>query len=582
MLNDLLRQSRAGAGFVLALLLCSVSVDVAAQTTSCGRPSVYFVNGILNSPSGARESADEIGAAINARFPEYGVRVQTIYNPSEYPTGDVAEVALQQYWLQAGLNFVNAIFRAWAPLYSGIIQSQLDRPQAAIRERTVINEIKRTVLADIRSNAAPVVLIAHSQGNILVNEAVFELQTEDLTREIPGIKTIAVLGIGVASRRNLGQLIYHGDLYRYITSTNDVIINPLQGVPASNFRPSFDGGTLDPLNHLLGPTYLSLNSIGYYEGSATPRSTLQITIDLFGELYQNASRAWPCLSLAINPSPAIVQQNVVFTVSARDRLSGHQIPGAQVRLTANEPNQSAVICSQPTDQSGIAVCNYRFLSPPRTVTILLRNVPSPTLPPFESAPYPLTISDGTFEFQVTNNPNGTFSEPVPSCTRVTRYIGDGIIELNDCYVSKGSRIRCVGTGCVQGRFWVSVTATLLSQTSDCGFPPNAYCQSRTDTQVNYGVDQGFTGVYVPGSPYHFELRDGNWQKGWPSCSPLSPLNGACEPYDRYSANFTVVQPKSDIFGFGGWMVGGTLDLTYSIFDTWTGTTYTRQNRVTVP
>ncbi|MDP3821500.1 MAG: Ig-like domain-containing protein [Burkholderiales bacterium] len=315
--------------------------------------------------------------------------------------------------------------------------------------------------------------------------------------------------------------------------------------------------------------------VASYSGdSAYVAATAQTSVSI-------TEQAVPVIALVVNPTSAPVGASVSFTSTVAAPPGSTGLPTPSGTITVRN-SAGGTVCVATLSVAGIGTCSATLGGVPRTETIVASYNGDPTFESASSATSSLEVVSGTFDFQITNNPDGTFSEPIPSCERITQNIGDGIIELDRCYVRKGSHIRCVGPGCVQGRFWVSVTATLLSRTSECGFPPDGYCQSVTSTQVNYGVDQGFTGVYVPGSLFHFELRDGNWQKGWPSCTPLSPLNGACEPYDLYFANFNVLQPKSDFVGFGGYIVRGTLDLTYSIFDTWTGTTYTRQNRVTVP
>lgn len=315
--------------------------------------------------------------------------------------------------------------------------------------------------------------------------------------------------------------------------------------------------------------------VAIYSGdSAYAAATAQTSVSI-------TEQAVPVIALVVNPTSAAIGASVSFTSTVAAPPGSTGLPAPSGTITVRN-SAGGTVCVATLSAAGIGTCSATFGGVPRTETIIASYSGNPIFESASTAAYSLELVSGSFDFQVTNNPNGTFSEPIPSCTRTTGYVGDGIIMLDDCYVTKGSMIRCVGTGCLPGRFWVSVTATLLSYTSDCGFPPDGYCSSVTTTQINYGVDQGFTGVYVPGSKFHFELLNGYWQKGWPSCTPLSPLTGACEPYSRYFANFNVVQPKSDIFGFGGYIVGGTLDLTYSIFDTWTSRTTTVQNRVTVP
>lgn len=228
MLKIIIKKLPSLSLFVGVWLWC-FSLNAFAQSASCNRPTVYYVNGVNTTLTAAHEGAKELSVAIAEKFPQHGVTVRAIHNPSESLLSDLPEVAVTQHWLQVGIDLILAVASITNPGLSAWLQKELDDVAAIFRRIDAIENIKKTVLAQIKASSAPVILIAHSQGNIMVNEAVRQLKSNSGTANIPGVKTIAVLGIGVADKQNMPLLLANGeniDLYRYITSDRDLVLKP--------------------------------------------------------------------------------------------------------------------------------------------------------------------------------------------------------------------------------------------------------------------------------------------------------------------------------------------------------------------
>jgi hypothetical protein len=182
MLTLLVSTSRFLIRLSLTLFLACCSLNVFAQTATCNKPTVFFVNGVWNfDPKDAQDGSQELTKAITERFAPYGVQVRAIYNPGDGVLADIAEVAVTQEWLRKGLDFVTAVVNSEFPKIAAWLQQQIDDAAAKTRRRATVDGIKKKVLDEIKGSAAPVILIAHSQGNIMVNDAVIELKTDPTT-----------------------------------------------------------------------------------------------------------------------------------------------------------------------------------------------------------------------------------------------------------------------------------------------------------------------------------------------------------------------------------------------------------------
>lgn len=513
----------------VAVWLWCFSFSAFAQTASCNKPTVYYVNGVNTTLTAAHEGANELSVAIAEKFPQHGVTVRAIHNPSESLLSDLPEVAVTQHWLQVGIELILAVASITNPGLSAWLQKELDDVAAIFRRIDAIENIKKIVLAQIKVSSAPVILIAHSQGNIMVNEAVRQLKTNSGTANIPGVKTIAVLGIGVADRQNMPSLLANGeniDLYRYITSDQDLVLKPLQGILPPNFVISANR-SFDISNHLLIGSYLSIENRGFrgslqnlQPGSVDSRS---VVVGLFDELYRNAAQAWPCFTLSSTPNPSVVGQEVVFSVTAKDRFSGKELAGQTVSLTFGDLTPPNLICSLTFDSFGNASCRQTFLAPARTEKVRIGYTPD-ALPGFVSDHYSQQILGGSYRFEVSEIlPPYTSTYSCVSSGDPLGTLGFGAWSADRCTPRHNAVIRCVGTECVPGRFYASVSGGNLQQRVDCVIPGVQGCTSEVFQSLLLGeVDRVGANTFTTSNAeiYWYGLSNGNWRKVWPSNSPI--------------------------------------------------------------
>lgn len=548
------------------------SFQAFAQTTSCNKPAVYYVNGVNTSLTGSHDGANELTAAIAETFPSYGISVRTIYNPSESILGDAAEVAVTQNWLRIGMDFVVAITALNSPNFSEWLQKELDDVAANIRRTEAIEDIKSIVLAQINASSAPVILIAHSQGNIMVNEAVRQLKTNSITASIPGVKTIAVLGIAVADKINMFSLMdntnYH--LYNYITATTDLIIGALQGVPAANYSTGFlPSGGLQGGGHFLIGTYLNK----YWPGiGSNERPTRSVVVGYFDDLYHYSAKAWPCFVLSSDPNSSAIGEEVTFTMKATDRLTGAPVSLPDISLLTDDSSSSPLLCSGTVDNAGNPICIHTFLAPIRTEKLRIQYKPV-ELPIFISNKYIQIIAEQPYKFEVAQSTRP--EDEVLYCEWVA--VGWGY-SYETCKNRKSAVISCIGRGCTPGRFFASIIKSQLTTYFGCVVV--GVCQPSSDTS-SYGAPSDLSQA-VLFSPekiglWWFPLEDGGWIKAWGSVSSIAPniaFDRNLTIYDRQ----LVDQYALDL----GLLKGGSLDVTYNIYDTFTGNYYNKNLVVTVP
>ena len=528
MLKIIIKKLPSLSLFVGVWLWC-FSLNAFAQSASCNKPAVYYVNGVNTTLTAAHEGAKELSVAIAEKFPQHGVTVRAIHNPSESLLSDLPEVAVTQHWLQVGIELILTVASITNPGLSAWLQKELDDVAAIFRRIDAIENIKKTVLAQIKASSAPVILIAHSQGNIMVNEAVRQLKTNSGTANIPGIKTIAVLGIGVADKQNMPSLLANGEninLYRYITSDQDLVLKPLQGILPPNFVVSANR-SVDISNHLLIGSYLSVENRGFrgslqnlQPGNVDSRS---VVVGLFDELYRNAAQAWPCFTLSSNPNPSVVGQEVVFSVTAKGRLSGKELAGQAVSLTFGDVTSPTLICSATLDSAGNASCRQTFLAPARTEKVRINYTPD-ALPGFVSDYYSHQIVGGSYRFEVSEIvPPYTSTYSCVSSGYPLDTLGFGAWSADRCTPRHNAVIRCVGTECVSGRFYASVSGGNLQQRVDCVIPGIQGCtaevyQSLLLGEVNRVGANTFTTSNV--GVYWYGLSNGNWQNVGAGMSPV--------------------------------------------------------------
>ena len=375
-----------------ALLLTFFSLNVMAQVAACNKPSVFYVNGVNTSPSASTDGAKELTLAISEKFPQYGATVEAIWNPSEGLLGDLTEVAVTQHWLRARAEFLLAVVSGESDAFARFLQKELDDVAAIFRRIDAIEKVKAQILLRLKTSSAPVVLIAHSQGNIIVNEAVRQLKTSATTANISGVKTIAILGIASADKLNMPLLLEQGaniNLYRHITSDTDLIMKLIQGNPPPNFFSTPTPFPPDILGHKLIDVYLDKKNLGKVRnnlGVLQDTNARSVVAGLFDEVYRNAAQAWPCFTLSSTPSPSAVGQEVAFSVKANDRLSGEPLAGQAISLASGDVTSPTFICSATLNANGNASCRQTFIAPARTEKVWINYRPV-ALPGFMSDYY---------------------------------------------------------------------------------------------------------------------------------------------------------------------------------------------------
>lgn len=540
--------------YILTLMFALTSIPTTAAQLSCSKPSVFFVNGVWNnSPRGAQDSADALSKAIAEKFEPYGVQVRTIYNPGDGTLEDVAEVAISQNWIRSALDFIINFSREFSPRFSSYLQTRLDEAAASERHRAIVDDIKGQLLADIRTRQSTAVVIAHSEGNIYVNEAVWALKHDSVSRDIPGVQGIAVLGVGVADNKNKpGMRPLEPDLYRYLTSSDDVIINPLTGVPPANFFQSPAPGSHenDPSGHQIIDSYLSGLNFGAFPKSSPFRSARTVVVQLFDEVFNASGQASPCISLGAMPTSLTSGQEATLTVAALNPISGKGVIGA---VSLETETGDAICANVPLDASGNGSCKYRFEGLARVEKVRAK------YQGHYFGSVEINIGGADFRFEVAESGSGAGT----SCTPVTVDYGGGQYTADRCGTDKSAVIRCVGTGCTKGRFYAAVSSSLLVFNVKCIFHVGG-CEDRIDTQKNYGVDAVGTQTYALGSPYWFALDpNGQWNKVWPSQSPINPGNVLIY------RNVMVTKPQSE-YGLA-LLSSASLDVGFRIYDTTKGT-----------
>lgn len=402
---------RIAAWFVL---LAPFHGQALAQSDSCKKAQVFFVNGVWN-PEGyqAMQGSAELSATLNEALDANGlakiVNVRTIWNVGDGFLADLEEVALEQPRLAI---LIRTMFQGFA-----------DAPAATARRRQSIDKIKELVLNEIQNNEAPVVLLAHSQGNIYVNQAVRELRDEWSAR-LPQVANIAVVGIGVADR-NRDPL---ARFYSFITSTTDTIINLMDGVPKGNFVLTTSqwlnqsiSTALAPLKTLLGivdtehpvvTTYLNSEYKGLYKGDAQIRSSREIVGELFVKSYASVLAAWPCVTVTSRPNPSALGVEATFEMTVKARPGDPRTPGGTLIAyrAVTVGNQNLVdFCAATVNSQGEASCTHTFVGEPRTEKVVANYLPA-SLSPFEtwSSPvYEHTIGKATPTIALSADPLAT-------------------------------------------------------------------------------------------------------------------------------------------------------------------------------
>ena len=295
--------------FMLFVIGTCFHLIATAAVPTCGKVQIFFVNGVWNDHGyDAMNSAVELSSVINEALARRNLpaiaNARLIWNQGDGLINDAEEVLLDQPTL-------------YAALIAALPRFIVDSTAASSRKRKAIDAIKAIVLNEIQVNKVPVVLVAHSQGNIMVNEAVKELQNI-WKNSLPDIMNIAIVGVGVADKSPIPPL--SSNRYDYLTSGGDLIIKPLPGALPTNFERDFVPlevpysspalipfsmiAKLIPAGHDFVGVYLNPKYLGTFRGKRT--SSRDAIGDLFVDAYERVNRAWACVTMTTDPNPSIV------------------------------------------------------------------------------------------------------------------------------------------------------------------------------------------------------------------------------------------------------------------------------------
>lgn len=366
----------------LAVVLVFGAANTVGAQEACRKTQVFFMNGVWN-PHGyqAMQSAVELSETLNATLAANGlpqiVNVRNLWNPGDGLRQDLEEVALDQSKLRIAIS-------TW-------LGREMNAPAALARQRQSIDKVKSAVMEEIKNNT-PVVLIAHSQGNIMVNQAIRELR-DQYASEYPQVMNIAIVGIAVADKSPVGRF------YSYITSATDEIIRLVSGALPANFTKtsSWPPANINPLvvlselftsEHPISSVYLNAAYKGTYDGAV--KSSAQVIGDLFLKAFANVNAAWPCITVTPSPASSVVGEPTSFQVAAKARPGDPRIPQGTVTVksAAGAGSSYAALCTSNLAADGTGQCQATFGPPDREVKLLASFRANPPFESWDSAAKP--------------------------------------------------------------------------------------------------------------------------------------------------------------------------------------------------
>jgi hypothetical protein len=362
----------------LAVLLSLVSclVTPAARADTSGAPCVLgytvgFFNGVWNTEADAMDGLQALEAATqeaigstDGTYNHEDIGYQLFYNHTGTTVGatslqDIAEVFIQRaneldstgYFAQNGLSlfwesFTNSVvyqgplaaakngFDTMLQSYenqvvvaaSAALASYFSAPPTAADYTT-----QNATLDTLAAAGRKFVLVAHSQGNLFINQAYDHIQP------VVGSTRVKAVQVAPASPTIRGQ---------YVLSSNDLVINPLrlQGgfstIQPNNITIPVDL-TADASGHTLVATYLDPTRNGramvegYISGafSALQQSTCNAAITPISSYAQPSQVI--TLTATVNPPPDDTALNVGYAWSITGNAGGVFSSGSGTASTVN-------------------------------------------------------------------------------------------------------------------------------------------------------------------------------------------------------------------------------------------------------
>jgi hypothetical protein len=333
------RMMRCIATSVMSLLALSHCARSLGQTTGPAPCvlgyTVGFFNGVWNTEAEAmigmnalKQSVEEATSSPNDTYNNEDVSYQLFYNQTGNPAGgmsweDVAEVFQQrQNELDPSGYFSQQHFYAiWEQLTGSNTFTAAMTDSDSHLETFFVNETNAFVVAawstlGALSSAPPtsfdyttqnaeldtiaaagrkMMLVAHSQGNLFVNQGYDHIQP------VVGSTRVKVVHIAPASATLRGQ---------YVLSSNDLVINGLRAV--GSVQPNniaIAPGTVDPTGHTLVNSYLVSDNPGRSNGRA------QVEVLESGALSALTAPSGCAVTLSPSSSTVVAGSSVTFTAS---------------------------------------------------------------------------------------------------------------------------------------------------------------------------------------------------------------------------------------------------------------------------
>jgi hypothetical protein len=200
------------AGMVLAASTAAPG-GPAVDPSTPRDPRIYAINGqFKDSPA----DADQMARALQGLV---GAPVTPIWNPGDGRLADLGESA--NHWARYGVEFVERGVNAVGGLLGAA-------PVDLNANRAIVDDLKARIRHDL-SNNQPVMLVAHSQGNFVANQAYQELVAEGQ----PRMSMVGIVGVGSPDSRS-GTMPNSS----YVNYAGDIVINPIPGAPQANVTSS--------------------------------------------------------------------------------------------------------------------------------------------------------------------------------------------------------------------------------------------------------------------------------------------------------------------------------------------------------
>ena len=380
----MIRNLRAVASLLLLCATASVLCgSVSAQTTTTSTTptcilgyTVGFFNGVANteldgiiSLNQTKASVEEVTGKSDDTYNNEDVSYQLFYNHTGSSVGsnwlqDLAETFMQrqQQIDPSGYFSANNLYMMWEEINGGGSTSYLGYtsnsvfPQGWVTTVTsamvtaMVSQVSGMIftpptaqdyatqnaqLDTIAASGRKMLLIAHSQGNLFVDQAYDHIQP------VVGSTRVKVVHVAPASPTLRGQ---------WLLSDNDLVINGVRAVggtsliATNNIDIAF--AAYEPTGHSMGPTYLDttpgrtngrtqveqLELAGLQALTAPPGCAVQVT-PATPTLAPGATQTF---TAALNPAPddTVLQTEYFWTVTGN---AGGTLPGGVTTLSTETP-----------------------------------------------------------------------------------------------------------------------------------------------------------------------------------------------------------------------------------------------------